>query len=175
MSDVHARIRSLATASANGTLLKSLGIGKFLLTGWLGGVDEATGKPAPRVRMEQMEVGAKGLAHAKSQYMRQFKNSGLPAEALDLSTGIMVIRVDSAEPVRAFPADVPSVIGTVKFFKEQEGTGYITVGDTDYFVHHAEILGDAEVFPMLYSGQKVSFISSERNGRAVACSVSTEV
>lgn len=174
MSDMQTRIRSLATASANGTLLKSLGIGKYILTGWLGGVDEE-GKPAPRVRMEQMKVGAKGLAHAKSQYMRQFKNSGLPAEALDLSTGIMIIRVDSSEDARSFAAEVPSVVGVVKFFKEQEGTGYITVDGVDYFVHHAEILCDKEEFPMLSSGQKVSFIPADRNGRNTACSVSTEV
>ena len=174
MSDLNARIRTLSTASANKTLLKDLGIGKFLLTGWLGGVDE-NGKVAPRIRMETIEVSAKGLAHAKSKYMRQFKNSGLPEEALDLNTGIMLIRVDSAEDARTFPPDVPVLTGTVKFFKEQEGTGYITCDGVDYFVHHAEIIADQDVFPMLYSGQKVSFISADRKGRNTACSVSTEV
>lgn len=173
MSDLNSRIRSLSSASAAGTLKKSLGIGNYTLTGWLGGVTEE-GKPEPRVRMETMGLSAKNLKNAKAQYLRQYKNQ-LPPEAFDEATGLVIIRVESNEEQRKFPAGTPVLTGTVKFFKEQEGFGYVTVDGTDYFIHHNEIVCDDDVFPMVHGGQTVSFIPAERNGQATACSVTSEV
>lgn len=176
-SDFASRVRSLATASRNGTLKKDLGIGDFRLTGWLGGVND-DGTNAPRVKMETYDVESKGLPNAIKKYMSQFKNQGLPDEAFDSDTGLVIIRVESRETPRSFPADTPSLTGKVKFWKDIEGTGYITVDGVDYFVHHNEIVGDAEVFKTLASGQTVHFIPSTRKSKGedkpIACSVTTE-
>lgn len=177
VSDFASRVRSLSTMSRNNTLKKSLGIGDFRLTGWLGGVNE-DGTPAPRVKMETLDVEAKGLPNAIKKYLSQFKNQGLPAEAYDSETGLVIIRVESRENARTFPADTPSITGKVKFWKEVEGTGYVTCEGVDYFVHHNEILGDSEVFKTLHAGQTVHFIPSTRVSKGVdkpiACSVTTE-
>jgi cold shock CspA family protein len=176
-ADFASRVRTLATASRNNTLKKSLGIGDFRLTGWLGGVDDA-GNTAPRIRMETIDVEAKGLPNAIKKYMSQFKNQGLPDEAFDSETGLVIIRVESREQPRAFPADTPSITGKVKFWKELEGTGYVTADGVDYFVHHNEIVGDAEVFKTLKAGQMVHFIPSTRKSKGedkpIACAVTTE-
>ena len=171
------RVRSLATASRNNTLKKALGIGDFRLTGWLGGVND-DGTIAPRIRMETMDVEAKGLPNALKKYMSQFKNQGLPDEAYNSDTGLVIIRVESKEQPRSFPSDVPPTVGKVKFWKDLEGSGYITADGVDYFVHHNEIVGDEEVFKTLHSGQTVQFIPSTRMSKGeekpIACSVTTE-
>jgi cold shock CspA family protein len=166
-SELDARIRRLNTSSANGTLKKELGLGDYVLTGWLGDID----KSVPRVKMATMQVSAKGLAHAKAQFARQFKNQ-LPKDVFDPNTGLVIIRVQSAEPPRAFPADTVPVLGVVKFWKEVEGTGFITADGKDYFVHHSEVVtGDEEVFPNLQAGMKVNFIPDMRDNRPIACNV----
>ena len=176
-SDFASRVRSLSTMSRNNTLKKSLGIGDFRLTGWLGGVND-DGSTAPRIKMETIDVEAKGLPNAIKKYLSQFKNQGLPDEAFDSETGLVVIRVESREVPRTFPADTPSLTGKVKFWKDVEGTGYVTADGVDYFVHHNEIVGDAEVFKTLKSGQVVHFIASTRKSKGedkpIACAVSTD-
>jgi CspA family cold shock protein len=48
------------------------------------------------------------------------------------------------------------VTGTVKWFNEQKGFGFITCGDgKDIFVHHKSIR--MEGFKVLHEGQKVEF------------------
>lgn len=177
VSDFAYRVRSLSTASRNNTLKKSLGIGDFRLTGWLGGVND-DGTPAPRVKMETLDVEAKGLPNAIKKYLSQFKNQGLPPEAYDSETGLVIIRVESREAARTFPADTPSITGKVKFWKDVEGTGYVTCEGVDYFVHHNEIVEDSEVFKTLSAGQTVHFIPSTRKSKGedkpIACSVTTE-
>lgn len=168
MIDLASRMRKLSSAAVNGTLAKELGIGRYILTGWLGDTDPKQ----PRVRMETMEVRAKNVHQAKAQYLRQFKNQ-LPADVLNPDMGLIVLRVASVEESRQFPADTVPTPGIVKFFKENEGTGFITADGVDYFVHHSEIItGDEEIFPVLYANQQVSFIPATRNGKNIACSVS---
>lgn len=177
VSDFASRVRSLATASRNNTLKKSLGIGDFRLTGWLGGVND-DGTPAPRVKMETMDVEAKGLPNAIKKYMAQFKNQGLPTEAYQSDTGLVIVRVESKETPRTFPEGTPLITGKVKFWKDIEGTGYITADGVDYFVHHNEIIGDEEVFKTLQSGQVVHFVPSTRMSKGedkpIACNVVSE-
>jgi len=49
-----------------------------------------------------------------------------------------------------------STIGTVKWFSDAKGFGFIVVeGGKDVFVHHSSILGEG--FKTLAEGQKVSF------------------
>ena len=170
-NELDARIRKLNTAVANGALKKELGLGDYTLTGWLGDTD----KSVPRVRMPTIQVSAKGLAHAKAQYERQFKNS-LPKEIFDPNTGLVVIRVASNDAPRTFPADTPPTAGVVKFWKENDGTGFIVADGHDYFVHHSEVVtDDEEIFPNLAAGMKVNFIPAVRksNGKEqpVACNV----
>lgn len=169
-SFVNARMRKLSSAAANGDLAKQLGLGTFHLTGWLGDTDPNE----PRIRLDSMVVKAKNVHVAQQQYLRQFK-SKLPADALNLETGLIIIRVGSQEPVRTFAADTPSVKGKVKFWSDSKGIGFVQVDGTDYFIHHSEIICDDEVFPTLTAGQEVSFIPAEHKGRPVACSVTTEV
>ena len=177
VSTFASRVRSLSAMSRNSTLKKALGIGDFRLTGWLGGVND-DGSPAPRVKMETIDVESKGLPNAIKKYLSQFKNQGLPVEAFDSETGLVIIRVESRETPRTFPADTPSITGKVKFWKDLEGTGYITCEGVDYFVHHNEIVGDSEVFKTLSHGQTVHFIPSTRvskgEDKPIACSVTTE-
>lgn len=46
--------------------------------------------------------------------------------------------------------------GTVKWFNDQKGFGFITTADgTDYFVHHTEINGNG--FKSLQEGEDVEF------------------
>jgi len=46
--------------------------------------------------------------------------------------------------------------GTVKWFNEKKGHGFITVeGRKDFFVHYSNI--DADGFRILYEGQSVQF------------------
>ena len=46
--------------------------------------------------------------------------------------------------------------GTVKWFNDRKGFGFITANDGgDYFVHHSSILGDG--FKSLAEGEKVEF------------------
>ncbi|OGV26248.1 MAG: cold-shock protein [Legionellales bacterium RIFCSPHIGHO2_12_FULL_37_14] len=45
--------------------------------------------------------------------------------------------------------------GTVKWFNESKGFGFITCNDKDYFVHFSAILGDG--FKTLSEGMKVQF------------------
>lgn len=169
-SFINARMRKLQSAAANGDLAKQLGLGTFHLTGWLGDVDPNE----PRIRLDSMVVKAKNLHIAQQQYLRQFK-SKLPADALNLDTGLIIIRVGSQEPARTFPADTPSITGKVKFWSDAKGTGFVTVEGKDYFIHHSEILCDDEVFPTLTAGQEVAFIPATYKDKPVACSVTTEV
>lgn len=165
MSDFANRVRKLQAAATSGTLEKDLGLGRYVLTGWLGD----TNPNEPRVKMETIEVTAKGLTQAKQKYMKNFKNQ-LPKEALNLETGLVVILVESADAARTFPADTPPSTGVVKFWKP-EGTGFIVCDGVDYFVHHSEISCDEDMFPSLQAGQTVNFIPSTRKDQAIACSV----
>ena len=175
--DFASRVRSLSTMSRNNTLKKTLGIGDFRLTGWLGGVND-DGSPAPRVKMETIDVEAKGLPNAIKKYMAQFKNQGLPPEAYDSETGLVIIRVESREAPRSFPEGTPMIQGKVKFWKDVEGTGYVTADGVDFFVHHNEIVGDVEVFKTLQQGQVVHFVPSTRKSKGedkpIACNVQVE-
>ncbi|HWI48383.1 MAG TPA: cold shock domain-containing protein [Rummeliibacillus sp.] len=45
--------------------------------------------------------------------------------------------------------------GTVKWFNEQKGYGFVTSGGKDYFIHFKEI--DMAGFKTLKEGDKVSF------------------
>ena len=62
--------------------------------------------------------------------------------------------------------------GTVKWFNDQKGFGFITTGEgSDYFVHHTSILGDG--FKTLQEGAEVQFEieEGEKGPRAVQVSV----
>lgn len=176
-SEFASRVRSLSVQSRNNTLKKTLGIGNFILTGWLGGTNE-DGSVAPRIKMDTIDVEAKGLPNAIKKYMSQFKNQGLPDEAYQSDTGLVIVRVESKEAPRTFPADTPAITGKVKFWKDVEGTGYITADGVDYFVHHNEIAGDSEVFKTLQQNQVVQFIPATRVSKGVekpiACCVVSE-
>ena len=62
--------------------------------------------------------------------------------------------------------------GTVKWFSEQKGYGFITPedGSKDLFVHHSNILGDG--FKSLSEGQKVNYEAAEGRKGPEATSVS---
>ena len=61
--------------------------------------------------------------------------------------------------------------GTVKWFSEEKGYGFITPddGSKDLFVHHSNILGEG--FKTLSEGQKVSFETGEGRKGPEATSV----
>jgi CspA family cold shock protein len=62
--------------------------------------------------------------------------------------------------------------GTVKWFNDRKGFGFITTSDgSDYFVHHTSILGDG--FKTLPEGAEVQFEveQSDRGPKAVQVSV----
>ena len=62
--------------------------------------------------------------------------------------------------------------GTVKWFNDQKGFGFISATDgQDYFVHHSSILGDG--FKTLKEGASVQFDieKTDRGPRAVQVSV----
>jgi len=62
--------------------------------------------------------------------------------------------------------------GTVKWFNDQKGFGFISAEDgNDYFVHHSSILGDG--FKTLKEGSSVQFDieKTDRGPRAVQVSV----
>ncbi len=62
--------------------------------------------------------------------------------------------------------------GTVKWFNEQKGFGFISSEDgKDYFVHHTSIVGDG--FKSLPEGAEVQFETekTEKGMRAVQVSV----
>jgi CspA family cold shock protein len=62
--------------------------------------------------------------------------------------------------------------GTVKWFNDQKGFGFITCTDgKDYFVHHSSIIGEG--FKSLPEGQKVQFeiAQGEKGPKAVQVSV----
>jgi cold shock protein len=62
--------------------------------------------------------------------------------------------------------------GTVKWFNEQKGFGFISSEDgSDYFVHHSSILGEG--FKTLAEGAKVEFEieQGDRGPKAVQVSV----
>ena len=67
-----------------------------------------------------------------------------------------------------------SKIGTIKWFSDQRGYGFITLdGSEDIFVHHSGIQGDD--FKALFEGQKVSFnIMEEPRGPKAINVVPTE-
>ena len=61
--------------------------------------------------------------------------------------------------------------GTVKWFNDKKGFGFITSNDgSDYFVHHSGIVGNG--FKSLAEGQKVQFKveTSDKGPRAVQVS-----
>jgi cold shock protein len=58
--------------------------------------------------------------------------------------------------------------GTVKWFNDQKGFGFITASDgKDYFVHHSSIIGEG--FKSLPEGQEVQFeiAKGEKGPKAV--------
>jgi CspA family cold shock protein len=62
--------------------------------------------------------------------------------------------------------------GTVKWFNDQKGFGFITSSDgKDYFVHHTSIIGEG--FKSLPEGQEVQFevAQGEKGPKAVQVSV----
>jgi cold shock protein len=62
--------------------------------------------------------------------------------------------------------------GTVKWFNDQKGYGFISATDgKDYFVHHSSILGEG--FKTLKEGSNVQFDieKTDRGPRAVQVSV----
>jgi CspA family cold shock protein len=61
--------------------------------------------------------------------------------------------------------------GTVKWFNDQKGFGFITCDGRDYFVHHTGIMGDG--FKTLQEGAKVEFEieKGEKGPRAVRVQV----
>jgi CspA family cold shock protein len=61
--------------------------------------------------------------------------------------------------------------GTVKWFNDQKGFGFITASDgKDYFVHHTSIIGEG--FKTLPEGQEVQFeiAQGEKGPKAVQVS-----
>jgi len=62
--------------------------------------------------------------------------------------------------------------GTVKWFNDQKGFGFITASDgKDYFVHHSSIVGEG--FKTLPEGQQVQFeiVKGEKGPKAVQVSI----
>ncbi len=62
--------------------------------------------------------------------------------------------------------------GTVKWFNDKKGFGFITSGDgNDYFVHHSCIMGEG--FKTLTEGEEVQFEieNGDKGPRAVRVSV----
>ncbi|MCP4134775.1 MAG: cold shock domain-containing protein [bacterium] len=62
--------------------------------------------------------------------------------------------------------------GTVKWFNDQKGFGFISASDgSDYFVHHTSIVGEG--FRTLPEGAQVQFEieQSDRGPRAVQVSI----
>ncbi len=49
--------------------------------------------------------------------------------------------------------------GTVKWFNDAKGFGFLTDGKKDYFCHYKEILGEG--FKTLREGQKVQFVPAD--------------
>lgn len=61
--------------------------------------------------------------------------------------------------------------GTVKWFNDQKGFGFIAANDgNDYFVHHSNIIGDG--FKSLQEGAKVQFQIEQSNKGPRAIQVS---
>lgn len=54
--------------------------------------------------------------------------------------------------------------GTVKWFSEDKGYGFINSGDKDYFVYFKEIIADG--YKLLKPGQTVSF-TPDSSGRGL--------
>jgi CspA family cold shock protein len=71
--------------------------------------------------------------------------------------------VQSALPllVRILPREVLVATGTVKWFNDAKGYGFISPeqGEKDLFVHHSNIAGNG--FKSLSEGQKVEYESRE--------------
>ena len=62
--------------------------------------------------------------------------------------------------------------GTVKWFNDQKGFGFITASDgKDYFVHHSSIVGEG--FKTLPEGQQVQFeiVKGEKGPKAVQVTI----
>ena len=59
--------------------------------------------------------------------------------------------------------------GTVKWFDDRKGYGFITDGDKDYFVHYSEVKMSGHV--TLDEGQKVEFEISENERGPCAVNV----
>ena len=62
--------------------------------------------------------------------------------------------------------EAEKLTGTVKWFNERKGFGFIEVpGDKDYFIHYTNIVCDAD-FKTLEPGQRVKFTESvDADGR----------
>ncbi len=63
-------------------------------------------------------------------------------------------------------------IGTVKWFNDQKGFGFVESVGKDYFVHFKEIVSPG--FKSLKEGDRVSFVPSQSPKGATATSVKVE-
>jgi CspA family cold shock protein len=62
--------------------------------------------------------------------------------------------------------------GTVKWFNDQKGFGFVQSGEKDYFIHFKEIVSQG--FKSLKEGDRVSFVAGQSPKGAIATQVQVE-